>query len=130
VFDAFALLAFYLGQPAAYRVRELLNDARAGQCQIFLTSVNLGEVIYGLVIRRDMALARRARSRIKLDPITVVDADENLALIAAGLKAIYRAPYADSFVAALALRLGATAVTGDADFRKLESVVAVEWLPT
>ena len=38
--------------------------------------------------------------------------------------------YADCFAAALAQRESAAVVTGDPDFRQVEQLVAIDWLPT
>jgi hypothetical protein len=37
--------------------------------------------------------------------------------------------YADAFAAALAMREGAVLVTGDPEFKALESTLSIQWLP-
>jgi len=57
-----------------------------------------------------------------------IDADQSLNYEAAKLKGRHDITYADCFAAALAIRLDAKVVTGDPEFRKLESEIAVEWV--
>ena len=61
--------------------------------------------------------------------VQVVDYGGVLALAAAHLKAHHSIAYADAFAAALALQSSAVLVTGDPEFRHLEDVVEIHWLP-
>lgn len=47
---------------------------------------------------------------------------------ASGIKAEYSISYADCFAAATALKYDATILTGDPEFKKIGSLVQVEWL--
>jgi len=60
----------------------------------------------------------------------LVDVDRSLALAAAYIKGFHRLSYADCLAAALAQRLNGAVVTGDPEFKQIESLVTVEWLPT
>ena len=110
-------------------MRQLLEKALAGDVRLSMTTVNLGEVFYRTVRTRGLEQAHEMLGRIREYGIDIVDVDEELALMAAGLKARMGAGYADCLVAALAQRLGAAVVTGDPDFQQLEGVVPMEWLP-
>jgi ribonuclease VapC len=44
--DTFALLAYLLDEPAAARIEKLLKDARQGKCRLYLSIINLGEILY------------------------------------------------------------------------------------
>ena len=59
----------------------------------------------------------------------VVEADRKLALAAAHVKAHHAISYADAFAVALAQSRQATLLTGDPEFRKVENLVAIDWLP-
>lgn len=61
-------------------------------------------------------------------PITLCGIDEKRVLAAAHIKANYPVSYADAFAIALAQEFGATVVTGDPEFKEVESVVPVLWL--
>jgi len=128
VLDAFALMALFRNEPAAARVEALLEKATSGECELFMSVVNLGEVAYTVEIRQGLQAAKEAVAAINQAAIEVVDVDRALALVAARLKATTRVGYADCFAAALAQRLDAAVLTGDPDFRRLEGAVAVEWL--
>ncbi len=129
VLDAYALLAFFLDEPAASRVSELLSDGAAGGAELHLCAINLAEVLYRLERLHGEAAVDMARAMLAQElPVQLVDADRDLSVDAARLKAHHPISIADAYAAALAMRLDATLVTGDPDFRLLEDRVAVEWL--
>ena len=129
VLDAFALLAFFLAEPAGPRVRELLDEAATERVELSLCVINLAEVLYRLERERGEVSARNAHVlMVEEFSIQLVDADRDLSVRAARLKAHHPISLADAYAAALAMRLDATLVTGDPDFRLLEDRVAVEWL--
>jgi ribonuclease VapC len=129
VLDAFALLALFQDEPGAARVQNVIEEAQdVTRGAAYMTTVNLGEVVYGLENKRGFDGTIRGLAAIDASPIKVVDVDRSLALHAARLKAATGAGYLDCFVAALAQRLGSTVLTGDPDFEAF-SEVAVEWLP-
>jgi len=129
VLDSFALMALFQGESGADRIEKLLEQQDAGEVRVFMSIVNFGEVIYTMQIRYGLEAAQESLSAIDQSPIDVVQADRPLTLAAARLKAFTGLGYADSFAAAVAQQLDATLVTGDPDFEKVESIVAVEWLP-
>ena len=128
VLDAFALMALFRNEPAAPHVEALLERASRGECELFMSVVNLGEVAYTVETRQGLQAAKEAVAAIDQAAIDVVDVDRSLALTAARLKATTRVGYADCFAAALGQRLDAAVLTGDPDFRRLEGAVAIEWL--
>jgi len=105
-----------------------LEKASSGECELFMSVVNLGEVAYTVEIGQGLQAAKEAVAAINQAAIEVVDVDRALALVAARLKATTRVGYADCFAAALAQSLDAAVLTGDPDFRRLEGAVAIEWL--
>jgi len=132
VLDSFALMALFQEEPGAAKVQELLAAAREGEHELYMSVVHLGEVVYTVENRRGLETSQEVLAAIDQLPIEIVEVDRPLALSAARLKAASGIGYADCFVAALAQRLGAAVVTGDADFRKLEDTVLpgrIEWLP-
>ena len=128
VLDASALVGFFRDEPMAPRVRGFLESSARGEHELYLTVVNLGEVLYTLEMRQGEQVAEEARLLIDWSFVQIFDIDRPFALEAAKLKATRRLGYADCFAAALAQRLGATILTGDADFRRVEDLIAVEWL--
>lgn len=62
-------------------------------------------------------------------PIATIAITEERVWAAARLKADYPIAYADAFAAALTIELGAQLVTGDPEYRSLETNLPVKWLP-
>jgi len=128
VLDAFALLAYLQEEPGHQRVRSLLEDAASERVSLSMCTVNLGEVLYWLERRRGAAAAQTLAANMRDMPIGLVDADLDLTVGAARVKAALPVSLADAYAAALAQRLDAAVLTGDPDFQRLEGAVAVEWL--
>ena len=128
VLDSFALMALFQEEPGAAKVQELLAGALGGEHELYMSVVNLGEMVYTVENRRGLEASQEALAAADQLPIEVVEVDRPLALSAARLKAVSGIGYADCFTAALAQRLDAAVVTGDPDFRQIEHLVAVEWL--
>ncbi len=122
-------MALAQDEPAAPEVRKLLEEAVQGNHALFMTVVNLGEVMYTIEMRHGLEAAQETLATIEKSPIQIVDVDRELGLKAAALKAQTGMGYADCFVGALADRLNAAIITGDKDFQLLESRVVIDWLP-
>ena len=95
-----------------------------------MTSANLGELYYRLEIDVGTSSAVRALLHFAQWNIPIVDIDESMALLAAQLKSVHRLGYLDCFAAALAMQLRAPVVTGDTGFRRVSTVVEIDWLPS
>ncbi len=129
VIDSHALIAFLGGEVGAERVATLLQAAREGKVRALMSTVNLGEVAYVAERRLGLRSAQAALAAIDQLPIEIIDVDRSVALCAAHFKAVYKLPYLDALVAAVARLHAGTVLTGDKDFTALEAVVPVEWLP-
>jgi predicted nucleic acid-binding protein len=128
VLDASALIAFLQKSPGAYKVNELLKDARQERAKVLMSAVNYGEA-YGKILRdRGPERARISIQAVSPLVIEVMDATPQRACAAADVKAKHALYYADSFAAALALEHKATLVTSDSDFRRLGRSFPVLWL--
>ena len=130
VLDSFAVLAYLEDEAGADQVNALLEAARQGQASIWMSIVNYGEVIYITEREQGLFAAQRAIAAMDQLPMTVVDADRKLTLAAAKIKAQHGISYADAFAVALTQARQATVLTGDPEFRKVETLVAIDWLPT
>jgi predicted nucleic acid-binding protein len=128
VLDSYALIAHFEQEPGAERVEELLKAARARKTTLYLCAVNLGEIYYSALRERGADKAEEALAIIEQLPLSIVDADKALAVLAGKLKAAHPIAYADCFAAALAGQLNTKVVTGDPEFKKLENEVGIEWL--
>lgn len=128
IFDSFALLAYLEDEVSAGRVATLLRKAEEGKHHIWMSIINLGEVLY-IVEREQNALAvRKTLAAVEQLPIEIVDADRTLALAAAHLKANFAISYADAFAVALGQEKRACIATGDPEFKQVEKLVPIEWL--
>ncbi len=116
VLDASAVLAHLLAEPGGHLAERALLDARAASSEHLITSVNWAEVLYRAV--RTVRYPDVAEVVAALDalPVRVVDADRDLSIAAAGFKHTHRLGLADAYAAALAVLVGATLMTADADF--------------
>lgn len=130
VLDAWAVLAFLQGEePAASRVRQLLESAQSGEADLFISVINLGEVAYCVGRVRGEKEAQATLDEIRLLALTVVPAIDERVFAAAGLKMRYAISYADAFAAALARELDATLVSGDPELEELRGVISLERKP-
>ena len=129
VLDSFALLAYLGGEEGQLRMGEILRQAEARETELFLSVINYGEVLY--IVERERGLTETHLTIAAIDqlPIEVVDADRRLTFAAAHIKASYPLAYADCFAVGLAQEKHATVVTGDPEFKSVETLVDVEWLP-
>lgn len=106
---------------------ELAKLAKRNQAELYISSVNWGEVVYALLraqgTQDDADLIKRVL------PLKAVPADDNQSERAAQIRYRYKLPYADAFTAALAQELSATLVTADYDFERLGRDLTIEFLP-
>ena len=128
VLDSFALLAYLLDEPGAADVEAVLEMGRAGQRKLWVCVVNWGEVLYHTERRRGQTAVRECASLMDELPVMIVDADRQLTFAAAHIKANHSLCFADAFVVALAQAKNAAVLTGDPEFKRVESLVRVEWL--
>lgn len=129
VLDSFALLAFLEGEAGLSRVKTVLTEAENGRCQVFLSWINLGEVLYITEREQGQRRARETLAHIQALPLHLLEATSSTVLEAAHIKATHRLSYADAFAVTAALAQSATVLTGDLEFKTVEALVAVEWLP-
>jgi predicted nucleic acid-binding protein len=131
VLDAWAILAWLKGeQPAAERVRTLLDENRRTGIKLVMNVVNLGEVFYLCVKARDLLYGERVLEALRRR-ITSVPASDALVFAAATLKSRHTISYADGFAAATAILRDAPLVTGDPELRQMaasEEKLRVEWI--
>ena len=128
VLDAFVLLAYLQDEPAATRVEQLLEKALKGKCRLFVSIINLGELLYIIERRAGASKAQESLALIQQLPIEILPADEPAVFAAAHIKANHALSYADAFAAAAAMHVNACILTGDTEFKALELMVKVEWL--
>lgn len=127
VLDSFAILAWLQGEPGSEIVVNLLEQAQEKKVELFMTVVNLGEVVYMTERKRSLPDAHLALATVDSLPIIQEEATRELALAAAHCKARHRMSYADAFAVALAQMRQAELVTGDPEMRHQNEVELV-WI--
>ena len=55
VLDSYALIAYFEGENGLEQVKELLQTAAQEHCELLMSVINLGEVLY--IIERERGLA-------------------------------------------------------------------------
>lgn len=118
VLDSYAVLCYLQDEPEAGKVFELLQQARMGKAELFITWVNMGEVYYRVWREYSKLEAERVLDVLLAWPLNVLEADSELTIKAAAVKAENRLAYADAFAIGAALLKSAVLVTGDPEIRE------------
>lgn len=129
VLDSYAILAYLQKEEGAEKVRSLLSEAGEDKVKLFLSVVNLGEVVYITERAAGLPAVHKFLALLQELPVEVVGVDLEVALEAAHFKASLPIAYADCFALALAKKVGGCVVTGDPEFEKTEKRVPIRWLP-
>ena len=126
VLDAWAILAlFQKEEPAASRVKALLEKAADQEAELFISIINLGEVIYRIGKVKGEKEAQETLYLIRRLPLTVLAADEEAVFAAVGFMVRFAISYADAFAVAAAATWEATLVTGDPELVQLENQIRI-----
>ena len=132
VLDAHALMVLFNDEAGAEEVEKILLKAESGNPRLLMSVINWGEIYYSIMRGASLEIAGSkaheiAGMRIELVPVDARDLD--LIRQAAVFKATKKMSYADCFAAALAKTKNAELVTGDRDFRAVESdLKKIHWL--
>jgi len=129
VLDAWAMLAWLQDEkPASDSVQNFLNLAEAGELELEMNLINVGEVYYRLIRSEGEETARAFWRDFRRMPIRLAGVTRSLTLMAASLKGMYPIAYADAFAAATAKAERCPLVTGDPELNALERLIELEWL--
>ncbi|MFH1386852.1 MAG: type II toxin-antitoxin system VapC family toxin [bacterium] len=127
--DSFAVLTYLKEEPGWQKVKDVVWAAFKKKNKVFLNYVNLGEVYYIVYREYGAAEADRVIGMIKLWPLQFVGVKEDIAIIAGRIKAENKLSYADAYVMATALTNKAVIMTGDPEFKCIEDLIEIDWLP-
>ena len=128
VLDSYAMIAYFEDEPGADRVAKVLKQLVQGKAKGFMSVVNWGEVYYKTMREQGVAEAEKVILQLDKFPIEMVEVNKNLAYEAAKLEGKYRIAYADCFAVALSVKLNASLVTGDPEFKKLQERISIQWI--
>ncbi|GHV87226.1 hypothetical protein AGMMS50255_5220 [Spirochaetia bacterium] len=131
--DACALSTFFDRDLGFEKVGALLERADAGEVIIYMSAVNLTEVIYDQMDKKDKSGMSQLWDDIHDLPITLIhDISDSIVKEAARLKATYHIALGDVFGLAVARSLGAIFVTSDhSEMEQIEEhePISFLWLP-
>lgn len=128
VLDNFALLAHFQAEPKGEKVKEILKSALVGEVSVHMSTINIGEVFYIIGRKMGEKKAQEILSDVLQLPINLAEATMERVIAAAKIKANHAISYADAFVVSLAQELDAAIMTGDPEFKKVDSLVKTLWL--
>ena len=128
VLDSWAVMAYLEDETTAEKVAEIIADAHEEKIPLLMSVVNAGEVWYILAREVSVAEADASVRQLRQLGIEFVNADWDLAREAGGFKAKHKMSFADCFAAALAKQRKAHLVTGDQEFKQVETDVIINWL--
>ena len=121
VLDSFALIAYFRDEAGADKIENLLHKAATRHEPLHMTEVNYAEVQYIIIRRNGLAGWKTAADGLVSLPIAFHPVTRELADIAARLKVSHRISLADAFAAALAKHRNCELVTGDPEFKTIET---------
>ena len=129
--DSFAIIAYLNKEKGFEKVRDVMSEAQKSGNPILMNEINIGEVYYILFRKRGPEKADYFLQTILQSlPIIVVSNGFDDVIKAAKIKAEYPLSFADCFAAATAKKNNSVIMTGDPEFKKIEDLVAIEWLDT
>lgn len=128
VLDSYAILSFLENESGADQVQSLLSKSASHQTLVYLSQINLGEVLYIIERERGLLQAQKALSALEQLPIEMLSVTKERILQAAHIKATVRMSYADAFAAAAAIEYDAILLTGDPEFSNIENQISILWL--
>lgn len=128
ILDAFAFMAYIQGEPSAQNVKKILEDAKQNKCHVYISIINVGEILYNVERNKGMASAQDILTLLQDLPIEILPADNQTVLAAAHIKANYPISYADAFVVVAAQKINGIIMTGDPEFEEVTELAQIEWL--
>lgn len=128
IFDTYALMAYLRREQGHEVVRALIAETLDGGHDASMSVINLGELFYMQCRKATQAQAESALKFVRRAGIRIEPATTGRVMSAARLKAAVSLSYADAFAASLASELNATLVTGDPEYKPLETAINILWL--
>jgi len=129
VLDTSAILALIEYEEGTELVFDLLEKAEVGDIVIFVSFMSFMEVYYITLRERGEIEAQVRLQLMNAMPISRVDSNETLGILASQFKANYRLSNADAWIAALAKERNAILVHKDPEFEQVKTEIKVLKLP-
>lgn len=128
VLDTYAVITYLRREQGFDIVRQLLVETLAGTHETYMSVINLGELFYMQSRKGSQTKAENAIKFVQRVGVRVEPATTERVMNAARIKAAVSLSYADAFAASLAQELNATLVTGDPEYKPLETSIDILWL--
>ena len=128
ILDSYALLAYLEGEQGPNKIKALLVEASREACHLYMSWINLGEVLYITERERGLPQAHAVLAIVEQLPIHLIEASSRVVLDAAHIKAHYPVSFADAFAIAVAQKQNGVIVTGDPEFETVEEIITIQWL--
>lgn len=128
VLDSWSVIAYLEDEPSGQQIADLIASAHEEAIPVYMCVVNVGEVWY--IISREISEEEANNSIKELRDLRIQfeDVDWELTQEAARFKSKNKMSYADCYTAALAKAKKADLVTGDAEFKQIESAINIQWV--
>ena len=121
--------AYLEGDLRPQQVRQVLRRARNKTVRVLFSLISYGECLYVTESAQGSRHSQRAAGIIDQLAVRVIPLDRSMLFAATHINATYPVSYADAFTIAVAKGAGAQVMTGDCEFKSVESEVSVLWLP-
>lgn len=128
ILDTHAVFVLLNKEKGFQKVKALLEDNGKENKEVYLSLLSLGEIYYILIREVGEEKATNIITKIENLSLNIMKPDTLLTKEAAKIKATGGLSYADSFVIATAVHLGAKIVTGDPEFKKFTKMVEIVWI--
>lgn len=128
ILDSYALLAYLGGETGAKVIEGFFYQANKKEVLLFLSLINLGEILYITERARDLTSAQSALAFIEQLPLKVLPINKQMVLSAAHIKANFPLSYTDAFVVASALSYQGSILTGDPEFQTVADLAEIHWI--
>jgi PIN domain nuclease of toxin-antitoxin system len=130
VLDASAVLRLIDNEAGATQVETLFLEAYDYKSELFMNTVNWGEIVYSFMKRADGPIGQDPRfMKLAAYPIVSVPVTQNIAFWAASFKHQFKLPYVDALALGTAMEQHAALVTADVDFKPASPTYTIQFLP-
>jgi predicted nucleic acid-binding protein len=129
VLDTYAVLGYFLDEPCADSVAEILELARRNEVKLYMSWINVGEVYYIIQRRYGRKDAIDLVENLKAWPVELVGVSDEQVIAAGDVKAKFPLSLGDSYAAALTILVRGIFLTADEEFQPLENLlIKIKWL--
>lgn len=128
VLDTWAVIAYLEDEPSGEQVEDLIASAHEEQIPIYMSVINVGEVWYTFAREISEEEANASVKTLRDLRIQFEDANWEITQEAARFKSRCKMSYADAFAAALTKIKKADLITGDNEFKPLDSEIKISWI--